>query len=82
MKRALYPANPLAFTIALFVTSLGFWTIGRAQSPSPAEKPPAALDVNDISFLFPVPTSKAEVDALISLDDEAADGKIFPTSYW
>jgi len=78
MKRASHLATPLAFTIALLATTLGFWTIARAQSPSPAEKPPAALDVNDISFLFPVPTSKAEVDTLISLDDEAAEGKIFP----
>ena len=77
MKKTSHPANPLAFTIALFVTSLAFSTIGRAQTPSPPEKPPAALDVNDISFLFPVPTSKAEVDALISLNDEAAEGKIF-----
>jgi hypothetical protein len=43
------------------------------QTPSP---PP--LDVNDISFLWPVPQTKADVDALISLNDEAADGKIFP----
>src|SRR6476659_861364 len=78
MKKTSHPANPLEFTIELFVTSLAFSTIGPAQTPSSPEKPPAALDVNDISFLFPVPTSKAEVDALISLNDEAAEGKIFP----
>jgi len=43
------------------------------QTPSP---PP--LDVNDVSFLWPVPQTKADVDALISLNDQAADGKIFP----
>src|ERR1700726_4439438 len=43
------------------------------QTPSPP-----SLDVNDISFLWPVPQTKADVEALISLNDEAADGKIFP----
>jgi hypothetical protein len=78
MKKTSHLVNGLACTSALFVTSLVFSTICRAQTPSPPEKPPAALDVNDISFLFPVPTTKAEVDALISLNDEAAEGKIFP----
>src|SRR5438552_2215841 len=41
-----------------------------------AETPPPPLDVNDISFLWPVPQTKAEVDALISLADQSADGKI------
>jgi hypothetical protein len=78
MKKTPHTANYRAFAIALLVASLTFSPIGSAQSPSPPEKAPAALDVNDISFLFPVPTSRAEVDALISLNDEAADGKIFP----
>lgn len=36
------------------------------------------FDINDTSFLWPVPKTKADVDALISLDDLAADGKILP----
>jgi hypothetical protein len=44
---------------------------GQTASPPP-------LDVNDVSFLWPVPQTKADVDALISLNDQAADGKIFP----
>ena len=43
-----------------------------------ADNPPVQLDANDISFLLPAPTSKAEVDALISLNDQGADGKLFP----
>jgi hypothetical protein len=45
------------------------------QTPSP---PP--LDVNDVSFLWPVPQTKADVDALISLADETSDGTILPDS--
>src|SRR2546423_8409232 len=78
MKKTIHIANYRAFAIALLVTSLTFSPIGKAQTPSPSENAPPALDINDISFLFPVPTSKAEVDSLISLNDEAAEGKIFP----
>jgi hypothetical protein len=49
-----------------------------SRSATPAPNPPPPLDVNDISFLWPVPQTKADVDALISLDDQATDGKIFP----
>ena len=53
------------------------------ESPSPTIAPsvspsPTPLDVNDVSFLWPVPQTKADVDALVSLNDAAADGKIFP----
>ena len=47
------------------------------SAPDQAPSPPP-LDINDVSFLWPVPQTKADVDALISLNDEAADGKIFP----
>src|SRR5438128_9695995 len=57
---------------ALFTTVCVSLSAARAQNP-PAPPP---LDVNDISFLWPVPKTKADVDALISLNDEAADGKI------
>ena len=57
----------------LLVASV-FAATARAQtSPTPT---PTPLDVNDISILWPVPQTKADVDALISLNDEAADGKI------
>src|SRR5882757_6438845 len=36
------------------------------------------LDVNDISFLWPVPKTKADADELISLADAASDGPIMP----
>src|ERR1700735_5290370 len=36
------------------------------------------LDVNDISFLWPVPKTKEDADALISLADSASDGPIMP----
>src|SRR6266481_5112085 len=52
--------------------------IPTASATTSAAPTPVPLDVNDISFLWPVPQSKADVDALISLDDQVADGKIFP----
>ena len=36
------------------------------------------LDVNDISFLWPVPKTKADADGLISLADVDSDGPIMP----
>ena len=37
-----------------------------------------ALDVNDVSFLWPVPKTAADAEGLISLADEASDGPIMP----
>lgn len=61
---------------------------------APSQPPPAAsvvdhpspqstagaepLDVNDISFLWPMPKTKADADELISLADAASDGPIIP----
>ncbi len=57
----------------LLVASV-FAATARAQtSPTPT---PIPLDVNDISILWPIPQTKSDVDTLISLNDEAADGKI------
>jgi hypothetical protein len=53
-------------------------TVAAATSTPTAPTAAAFLDVNDISYLWPVPLTKADVDSLISLNDEAADGKIFP----
>ena len=38
------------------------------------------FDVNDVSYLWPVATTQADVDALISSDDKLADGvsRIWP----
>lgn len=44
------------------------------QSTADAEP----LDVNDISFLWPVPKTKEDADVLISLADAASDGPIMP----
>jgi hypothetical protein len=38
------------------------------------------LAVNDISILWPVPKTKADADAVISLADTASDGQIMPTA--
>lgn len=35
-----------------------------------------SLDVNDVSFLWPMPKTAADLEALISMADEAADGQI------
>lgn len=45
-----------------------------SQSTNAAE----ALDVNDVSFLFPVPKTKEDADQLISLADMDSDGPIMP----
>lgn len=49
--------------------------IAQATSPQtfPAKRN-ERFDVNDISFLWPVPTSAADVDALIPADEITADG--------
>lgn len=77
MKTTSQNTNPWAI-IALLVMALSSSSPTGAKSPTPPQNAARPLDVNDISFLFPVPTTKAEVDALISMNDEAADGKIFP----
>jgi len=46
------------------------WVFG-ASSSSPQH---ITFDVNDVSYLWPVATTQAEVDALISGDDKLADG--------
>lgn len=67
-------------TSALESTPSPTETSDVASSPTaPAQTPsPPPFDVNDVSFLWPVPQVKADVDALISLNDQAADGKLFP----
>src|SRR5579863_2611832 len=45
-----------------------------SQSTNAAEP----LDVNDISFLWPVPKTKEDADGLISLADLDSDGPIMP----
>src|SRR5262249_41199075 len=80
-------ASFLLVATAFFASGMGFLrelpaTPEATASPTEtitatATPTPAPLDVNDISFLWPVPQTKADVDALISLDDQAADGKLF-----
>jgi hypothetical protein len=59
-------------SVVLFTSLFALLSLAGAQnSPTP-------LDVNDVSFLWPVPETKADVDALISLNDQTADGKLLP----
>lgn len=54
-------------------------TASITNSPdSQATNAAEALDVNDISFLFPVPKTKEDADQLISLADMDSDGPIMP----
>lgn len=54
-------------------------TASVTNSPaSQATNAPETLDVNDISFLFPVPKTKEDADQLISLADMDSDGPIMP----
>ena len=49
------------------------------DQPSPQSTNAAEpLDVNDISFLWPVPKTKEDADKLISLADMDSDGPIMP----
>jgi hypothetical protein len=59
--------------------AFGFLAVGLPlATPSPTIADDARLDTNDVSFLWPVPKTAADVAALISLADEAADGPIMP----
>jgi hypothetical protein len=65
--------------VLLAITSALMASVCAENSPTPVPTPtPPPLDVNDISFLWPVPQTKAEVASLISLNDDANDGKILP----
>ncbi len=68
-------------TYAIAILSVSFLAscsgpVKQSFTPAAAETGP--LDVNDISFLWPVPKTKADADALISLADAASDGPIVP----
>lgn len=68
-----HPSHPAARAAAIFACLLGI-----LADPLPAFAQAVKFDVNDVSFLFPVPTSKTEADARISLADEISDGPILP----
>jgi hypothetical protein len=60
------------------VVALGLCVTGVSLGPRPGsadEADAVRLDVNDISFLWPVPKIPADVAGLLSLDDKLADGK-------
>ncbi len=61
--------RPITLILKSFMTMLGLFATGTNLKAG-------SLDVNDVSFLWPVPQSAAEADALISLADQAADGPI------
>jgi hypothetical protein len=66
MKTTSQNTNPWAI-IALLVMASAFSPTARPQNP------PTRFDVNDVSFLWPVPKTKADMDALISMDDTLSD---------
>jgi len=52
-----------------------------AVLPAPAAE--VRFDVNDVSFLWPVAKTKADVDALISMDEKLPDGEnIWPKKFF
>ena len=71
-----YQMNRIAHLQRLLVCIFIFAMIGIANTSCDGDG--GVFDINDTSFLWPVPKTKADVDALISLDDLAADGKILP----
>jgi hypothetical protein len=74
MKTTLFPQ---AHALAILSVSLLASCSTPVQPFTPAAET-VPLDVNDISFLWPVPKTKADADALISLADAASDGPIVP----
>lgn len=62
----------LSFVVLLLSTAA---VVHRAYGALEQSVP--VLDVNDVSFLWPVPKNVSDVQELISLNDNAADGKIF-----
>src|SRR6266487_3209700 len=68
----------LFFLVLTALFASGMRILGQPTATTSATPTPMPLDVNDLSFLWPVPQSKADVEALISLDDQVTDGKIFP----
>jgi hypothetical protein len=74
--KSTYCLSLIRFTTA---AAFGFLALGLSlATSSKVGAEDGHLDVNDVSFLWPVPKSAEEADALISLADEAADGPIMP----
>jgi hypothetical protein len=74
-----HPAKLLRF-FEQIAAALAFVALLALPSSVTAQVADSFLDVNDISFLWPVPTTKAEADSLISLADDASDGPIMPAA--
>ena len=66
--------NVTALTTNLLQSTASVTNSPDSQATNAAE----TLDVNDISFLFPVPKTKVDADQLISLADMDSDGPIMP----
>ncbi|MDQ3623562.1 MAG: hypothetical protein M3463_13905 [Verrucomicrobiota bacterium] len=64
------PANLIHRMAALSLLATALALSPRAGAQNPA----TTFDVNDVSFLFPVPTNRAEADACISITEKIADG--------
>jgi len=58
----------------VFFIALCISIVGGATSTSVAQQTTVRFDVNDVSFLWPVPTNIADVEQLISMDDKLKDG--------
>lgn len=69
--------NSSEFILSLTALSLLATTLSLMPTSANAQNA-TTLDVNDISFLWPVPKTKTDAETLISLADEAADGPIMP----
>jgi hypothetical protein len=56
------------------------WVVGASPAGERVSGQEVKFDVNDVSYLWPVATTQAEVDALISGDDKVAGGtaRIWP----
>jgi hypothetical protein len=67
MKTQLHLDKAIA-ALSLLVTAL------TLPSSASAQNPPTRFDVNDVSFLFPVPQDKTSAESGISVDEKLLDG--------
>jgi hypothetical protein len=62
----------------LFLALLVCFSCGTGPTP-PAK---TQLDLNDVSFLYPLPSVLADKDKLLKVDSEGAQGQLLPRAYF
>jgi hypothetical protein len=63
----------------VFWAALGFVACGQQGPPQPAS---TALDLNDVSFLYPLPGQLSDKDKLLNFESSGAEGQLLPRAYF